>query len=60
MVNYEKMYRKQLSTIESQTDEIYLLKQKINLLIYIIALQNHYLHIPFELPEEFRISKLPF
>lgn len=60
MVNYEKMYRKQLSTIGSQTDEIHYLKQKIELLIYIIALQNHYLNVPFELPPEFDIRKLPF
>lgn len=60
MVNYEKMYRKQLSTIRNQAEEIYLLKQKIDLLIYIIALQNHYLAVPFELPKEFRINKLPF
>lgn len=60
MVNYEKMYRKQLSTIRNQAEEIYLLKQKIDLLIYIIALQNDYLAVPFELPKEFRINKLPF
>lgn len=60
MINHEKLYRKQLSTIESQTDEIILLKQKIDLLIYIIALQNHFLAVPFELPSEFDIRKLPF
>ena len=55
MINHEKLYRKQLSTIESQTDEIILLKQKIDLLIYVIALQNHFLSVPFELPPEFDI-----
>ena len=60
MINHEKLYRKQLSTVESQTDEIILLKQKIDLLIYIIALQNHFLAVPFELPPEFDIRKLPF
>ena len=37
-----------------------LLNQKIELLIYIINLQNHYLSVPFELPAEFQINKLPF
>ena len=60
MINHEKLYRKQLSTIESQTDEIILLKQKIDLLINFIAHQKHFLAVPFELPPEFDIRKLPF
>jgi len=40
--------------------EIRLLNQKIELLIYIINQQNHYLSVTFELPAEFQIIKLPF
>ena len=59
-MNYEKMYRKQLNVSYDMDKEIRLLNQKIELLIYIINLQNHYLSVPFELPAEFQINKLPF
>ena len=42
-MNYEKMYRKQLNVSYDTNKEIRLLNQKIELLIYIINLQNHYL-----------------
>lgn len=59
-MNYEKMYRKQLNVSYDTNKEIRLLNQKIELLIYIINLQNHYLSVHFELPAEFQINKLPF
>ena len=59
-MNYEKMYRKQLNVSYDTNKEIRLLNQKIELLIYIINLQNHYLSVPFELAAEFQINKLPF
>lgn len=56
------MYRDQYFTIQKQQDEIYILKQKIDMLIYIIALQNHYLNVPIKLPDEFDLTmtELPF
>ena len=56
------MYRDQYFTIQKQQDEIYILKQKIDMLIYIIALQNHYLNVPIKLPNEFNMimTKLSF
>ena len=56
------MYRDQYFTIQKQQDEIYILKQKIDMLIYIIALQNHYLNVSIKLPDEFDLTmtELPF
>lgn len=58
----DKMYRDQYFTIQKQQDEIYILKQKIDMLIYIIALQNHYLNVSIKLPDEFDLTmtELPF
>ena len=58
----DKMYRDQYFTIQKQQEEIYILKQKIDMLIYIIALQNHYLNVPIKLPDEFDLTmtELPF
>ena len=60
--NVKRKHRKSCYIINKQKAEIYLSKQKIDLLVYIIVLQNHYLNVPIKLPNEFNMimTKLSF